>query len=189
MDWSEDSLDPNDFLQITESNEMDCSNDVHDRNDFLPCTNALPSLSQTLSSEEDTRYDSEEEYVNYMASLDISDESNVSVSSIDTDIFKLRFQWKPVPLSKKAEDLSPNVELEVEPPRPPPGALRPMRPKYFAVHYPVTPVDPIYKEQYFWGKVRHCVSSCGRVTKFCSAKFSARFPAVRTQTTRQTSLR
>jgi hypothetical protein len=177
-----------DIYANDESNQMDCNNDIHDPNDFLPCTNALPSLSQPLSSE-DPGYDSEEEYANYMASLDISDESQVSVSSIDTHIFKLRFQWKPVPLSKKAEDLSPNVELEVEPPRPPPGALRPMRPKYFAVHYPVTPVDPIYKEQYFWGKVRRCVSSCGRVMKFCSAKFSARFPAARTQTTRQTSLR
>lgn len=125
-----------DIYANDESNQMDCNNDIHDPNDFLPCTNALPSLSQPLSSE-DPGYDSEEEYANYMASLDISDES----------------QWKPVPLSKKAEDLSPNVELEVEPPRPPPGALRPMRPKYFAVHYPVTPVDPIYKEQYFWGKL------------------------------------
>jgi hypothetical protein len=167
---------------------MDCSNDIHDPNDFLPCTNALPSLSQPLSSKE-PEYDSEEEYANYMASLDISDESKVSISSIGTHMFKLRFQWRPMPLSKKAEDLSPNVELEVESARPQPGELRPLRPKYFAVHYPVTPLDPIYKEQFFWGKVRRCLSSYGRVTKFSSAKFSARFPAARTQTTRPTSLR
>jgi hypothetical protein len=83
MDWSEDSFDPNDFLPHGESNQMDCSNDIHDPNDFLPCTNALLTLSQQLSSG-DPGYDSEEDYANYMASLDISDESQVSVSSIDT---------------------------------------------------------------------------------------------------------
>ncbi|KAG2132813.1 WD40-repeat-containing domain protein [Suillus clintonianus] len=118
--------------------QMDCSNDTHDPNDFLPRTSVPPSLSQPLTSEDaEYEYDSEEEYANYMASLDISDESN----------------WKPVPASNKAEDLSPNVELEVEPPPPRPRELRPLRPKYFAVHYPVTPLDPIYKEQYFWGKL------------------------------------
>jgi hypothetical protein len=143
-----------------ESNQMDYSNDIHDPNDLVPHTRALPSLSQPLSSE-DPGYDSEEEYANHMASLDISDESKVSVSSIDTHMSKLRFQWNPVPLRNKAEDLSPNVELEVEPARLRPGELRPLRPKYFAVHYPVTPLDPIYKEQFFWGKVRRCLSSCG----------------------------
>lgn len=118
------------------SDRMDCSNDIHDPNDFLPRKNSLLSLSQPLSSE-GSGYDSEEEYANYMASLDISDES----------------KWNPVPLSNKAEDLSPNVELEVDPARPQPGELRPLRPKYFAVHYPVTPLDPIYKEQFFWGKL------------------------------------
>lgn len=133
---------------------------MHDPNDFLPRTDALPSLSRPLSSE-DSGYDSEEEYANYMASLDISDESKVSISSIDAHMFKLHFQWNPMPLSNKAEDLSPNLKLEVDPARPRPGELRPLRPKYFAVHYPVTPLDPIYKEQFFWGKVRHCLSSCG----------------------------
>ncbi|KAG1769562.1 WD40-repeat-containing domain protein [Suillus placidus] len=125
-----------DIYANDESNQMDCSNDIHDPNDFLPRTNALPSMSKSLSSE-DTGYDSEEEYANYMASLDISNES----------------KWKAMPLRNKAEDLSPNVELEVEPARPRPGELRPLRPKYFAVHYPVTPLDPIYKEQFFWGKL------------------------------------
>ncbi|KAG2157818.1 uncharacterized protein EDB93DRAFT_817868 [Suillus bovinus] len=119
-----------------DSNQMDCGNDTHDPNDFLPRTNVLPPLSQSLSSE-DPGYDSEEEYANYMASLDISDES----------------KWNQMPSSKKAEDLSPNVELEVGPAHPRPGELRPLRPKYFAVHYPVTPLDPIYKEQFFWGKL------------------------------------
>lgn len=119
-----------------ESNQMDYSNDIHDPNDLVPHTRALPSLSQPLSSE-DPGYDSEEEYANHMASLDISDET----------------KWNPVPLRNKAEDLSPNVELEVEPARLRPGELRPLRPKYFAVHYPVTPLDPIYKEQFFWGKL------------------------------------
>ncbi|KAG1741194.1 hypothetical protein EDB19DRAFT_742107 [Suillus lakei] len=115
---------------------VDCSNDMYDPNDFAPRANPPPYPSQPLPSE-DPGYDSEDEYANYMASLDISDES----------------KWKPVPASNKAEDLSPNVELEVEPARPRPGELRPLRPKYFAVHYPVTPLDPIYKEQYFWGRV------------------------------------
>jgi hypothetical protein len=180
-----------DIYANDESNQTDRRNDTHDPNDFYPCTNALPSSSQDsqLLPSEDAGYNSEEEYANYMASLDISDDSQVSVSSADTHTHSNFFQWKPMPPSKKAEDLSPDVELEVEPPRPRPGALRPIRPKYFAVHYPVTPLDPIYKEQFFWGKVRRCVSSCGRVTKFCLAKFSARFPAAPTQTTRQTSFR
>ncbi|KAG2042561.1 hypothetical protein BDR03DRAFT_564871 [Suillus americanus] len=79
-----------DIYANDESNQMDCSNDIHDPNDFLPRTRALPSLSQPLSSE-DPGYDSDEEHANYMASLDISDESKVSVSSIDTHMFKLRF--------------------------------------------------------------------------------------------------
>ncbi|KAG1739962.1 WD40-repeat-containing domain protein [Suillus lakei] len=115
---------------------VDCSNNMYDPNDFAPRANPPPYPSQPLPSE-DPGYDSEDEYANYMASLDISDES----------------KWKPVPASNKAEDLSPNVELEVEPARPRPGELRPLRPKYFAVHYPVTPLDPIYKEQYFWGRL------------------------------------
>jgi hypothetical protein len=78
-----------------ESNQMDYSNDIHDPNDLVPHTRALPSLSQPLSSE-DPGYDSEEEYANHMASLDISDESKVSVSSIDTHMSKLRFQWNPI---------------------------------------------------------------------------------------------
>lgn len=125
-----------DIYANDESNQTDCSNDMHDPNDFLPRTNALPSLSRPLPSE-DSGYDSEEEYANYMASLDISDES----------------KWNPMPLSNKAEDLSPNLKLEVDPARPRPGELRPLRPKYFAVHYPVTPLDPIYKAQFFWGKL------------------------------------
>ncbi|KAG1746620.1 WD40-repeat-containing domain protein [Suillus paluster] len=134
--------------------QMDCSDDIadnHKPNDILPRTNAPSSLSQPPSSED--QYDSEEEYANYIASLNISNESNVSVSPVDTHVLNLRFQWKPVPTSNKAEDLSPNMELEVEPARPPPGDLRPQRPKYRAVHYPVTPLDPSLKEQYFWGRL------------------------------------
>ncbi|KAG1838795.1 WD40-repeat-containing domain protein [Suillus subalutaceus] len=115
---------------------MDCSNDAHEQNNFLSRADALPSPSQVLPSE-DPGHDSEDEYANYMASLNISDES----------------KWKPVPVSNKAEDFSPNGELDVEPARPWPGGLRPSRLKHFASHYPVTPLDPIYKEQYFWGKL------------------------------------
>ncbi|KAG2053502.1 hypothetical protein BDR06DRAFT_1008648 [Suillus hirtellus] len=51
---------------------------------IYPCTNALLSPSQPLPSGKDTGYDSdlEEEYANFMPSLDISDES----------------QWKPMPI-------------------------------------------------------------------------------------------
>lgn len=54
--------------------QMDVSDDVcnnYDANNFISRTDTL--LPQELE------YDSEEEYANYMASLDISDESNVSV--------------------------------------------------------------------------------------------------------------
>jgi hypothetical protein len=155
-----------------ESSQMDCSDDIYDQNEFhYPCTNALLSLSQPVPSGKDARFnsDSEEEYANFMPSLDISDESQVSNSSIDTHTLKLRFQWKPMPPSKKAEDLSLNAELKVKLPRPGPEPLRLICPKYFATQYPLTPLDPVYKEQFFWGKVHCCASSCGRVTKFCSA--------------------
>jgi hypothetical protein len=134
-------------------------------------------------------HDSEDECTNYMASLDISDESQVSAFLIDTHAFKLCFQWKPAPVSNKAEDFSPNVELEVEPARPWPGGSQPLHPKYFATHYPVTPLDSIYKEQYFWGKVRRYLYLRWRVKKFCPVKFSAGFPTARTQATSSTSLR
>ncbi|KAG0709299.1 WD40-repeat-containing domain protein [Suillus ampliporus] len=137
---SEDNNHTTDIYANDESAfQMDCSDDIgenHDPNDFLPRATALLSLSQPLSSEE-PEYDSEEEYANYMASLDISDESN----------------WKPVPANNRAEDLSPNIELEAEPARPPPGDPRPQRPKYLAVHYPVTPLDPSFKQQFFWGRL------------------------------------
>lgn len=64
-----------------ESSQLDCSDDVYDRNDFYySCANALPSLSQPLPSCDDAGYnsDSEEEYADFMPSLDISDESQVS---------------------------------------------------------------------------------------------------------------
>ncbi|KAG1803052.1 hypothetical protein EV424DRAFT_1351630 [Suillus variegatus] len=62
--------------------EFESSSDIHDLNSFYySCTHVLPSLIQPLSSGEDDRYsnsDSEEEYANFIPSLDISDESQVS---------------------------------------------------------------------------------------------------------------
>ncbi|OAX43959.1 hypothetical protein K503DRAFT_611814 [Rhizopogon vinicolor AM-OR11-026] len=118
--------------------QMDISDDIcndHDPNNSFLTTNTISP--QQLSSKE-PEYDSEEEYANYMASLNISDES----------------YWKPMPANNKAEDLSRNVDVKVEPSRPP--GLHPLRPKYFAVHYPVTPIDPYFKDsdKFIWGQVR-----------------------------------
>ncbi|KAJ8587300.1 hypothetical protein M405DRAFT_313660 [Rhizopogon salebrosus TDB-379] len=118
--------------------QMDISDNAHNNNDpnnsFLRTNTPLPQPS----SFQEPEYDSEDEYVNYMASLNISDE----------------FNWKPVPANNKAEDLSRNADVEIEPSRPP--ELRPLRPKYFAVHYPVTPTDPNFKDsdKFIWGQVR-----------------------------------
>lgn len=128
----------------------DACND-YDPSDAFSRTNTLPP-KQPPSQEPE--YDSEDEYANYMTSLNISDESKVSLSSVDARILKLPFQWKPIPANNKAEDLS-RVDIEVEPSRPP--ELRPLRPKYFAVHYPVTPIDSYFKDsdKFFWAKVRY----------------------------------
>jgi hypothetical protein len=54
-------------------------------NDSFPRTNTLLPKQQPSQEPE---YDSEDEYANYMTSLNISDESNVSVSSVDARILK-----------------------------------------------------------------------------------------------------
>jgi hypothetical protein len=88
----------------------------------------------------------------------------------------LPFQWKPIPANNKAEDLS-RVDIEVEPSRP--LELRPLRPKYFAVHYPVTPIDSYFKDsdKFFWGKV--CYGSSwlrSAITQLNTAEFNPRSP-------------
>jgi hypothetical protein len=71
--------------------QMDISDNAHNNNDpnnsFLRTNTPLPQPSSFQEHE----YDSEEEYVNYMASLNISDEFNVSISSTATSILSTCF--------------------------------------------------------------------------------------------------
>jgi hypothetical protein len=160
---------------------MDCSNDIHDLNDVLPHTRALPSLSQPLSSK-DPGYDSEEEHANHVASLDISDESKVSVSLIDTHMSKLRFQWNPILLRNQCGARSQAGTSMT-------WRTAAVASKVLRCRLSSHTLRSDLQGAILLGKVRHCLSSCGQVTKFCSAKFRARFPTARTQTTCPTSLR
>jgi hypothetical protein len=77
--------------------QMDISDNAHNNNDpnnsFLRTNTPLPQPS----SFQEPEYDSEDEYVNYMASLNISDEFNVSIPSTAASI--LEFTLFPVETS------------------------------------------------------------------------------------------